>query len=393
MELQQIYKKKEIVFSCFNLYTLYISFVYSEYLREYFGFHSTIIWRGTILKLPPNLHASWNVTIASIPIFSKMNGYVPSKVATFINIHTNKGNVKKILYAHFEVVKNAGLLVVFKDNNYLDIEVIRFFKKYSEAKIVLVEEGNGLYASSCGQIPVRTKLIKLVLGLPKETSYAQGQSNLWDYVICKYPDLFSKTKKREAILQQSNVFCKKYMVSFLKLFSNNQTINHDCDCIYFSQPLSEDGLVSKEQEMQGMSTIFDNIPLELHVGIKLHQREKRNKFDELVKKFPNIEILDPIFQDLPGEIMYNYSKPILLTPFSSVATNIMFQDLDAVVILLYKYFPLPEKTLSEIEKVFRGKTVLTGLEECGFRKRQLDTEKEDIVTTPVFNEIIQIVNS
>jgi hypothetical protein len=43
--------------------------------------------------------------------------------------------------------------------------------------------------------------------------------------------------------------------------------------------------------------------------------------------------------------------------------------------------------------VFRGKTVLTGLEECGFRKRQLDTEKEDIVTTPVFNEIIQIVNS
>jgi hypothetical protein len=71
----------------------------------------------------------------------------------------------------------------------------------------------------------------------------------------------------------------------------------------------------------------------------------------------------------------------------------MFQDPDAVVILLYKYFPLPEKTLSEIEKVFHGKNVLTGLEECGFRKRQLDTEKEDIVTTPVFNEIIQIVNS
>ena len=392
MELQNINKKKHSIFSCFNLYTLCISYAYSEYLYNHFGFHSTILWRDTVLKLPHSILENYEGDIKTIPVSPITNDHNTNKFSKLRHLKKEKKLRKHFLLKYFSINTGTDILFVFKDNSMYDIEIIRFYRKFSKGKIVLIEEGNGIYESSRGFETFHNKIKRFILDLPKETSKAQGQSKLWDFVICKYPELFNKTNNRDIVLQQSKIFDSKYLTKFFKLFPINQTANKNFDIIYFSQPLSEDGHISKEQEIQGLNTIFNNIPLELHVGIKLHPREERNKFDTLVKKFPNIELLDQIFQDLPGEMLYFFSKPILLTPFSSVATNILFQDPGSVVIILYKYFPLLEKTQSEIEKVFYCKNILMSLEEGWVRKKRVVIEKETNGEAPVFNEIKQIFN-
>ena len=390
MELQNINKKKHSIFSCFNLYTLCISYAYSEYLYNHFGFHSTILWRETVLKLPLSVLENYEGDIKTIPVSHIMNDHNTNKFSKLRHLKKEKKLRKHFLLTYFSINTGADILFVFKDNTMYDIEIIKFYRKFSKGKIVLIEEGNGIYESSLGFETFHKKIKRFILGLPKETSKDQGQSKLWDYVICKYPDLFNKTNNRDIVLQQSKIFDSKYLTKFFKLFQINQTANINFDFIYFSQPLSESGLITNNQEIQTINTILANIPSNKKVGIKLHQRENCNKFEDVVKKFPNVEILGQLLQSLPGEIIYFYLKPILLTPFSSVATNILFQDPSATIILLYKYFPLPGKTNIEVEKLFNGRNVLTNLEEYSLIKMVNKTKNGANTDTLALDEIIQI---
>lgn len=381
--------KKNIVFSCYNLYTFYVSFAYSEYLKEFFQLNSTLIWRNTISQLPDNLLVNWNGTVEILPSFTINDNRWRKNSVVRKTWHENKC-INKFLNKFSATNDKIDFVFIFKDNCFYDIKIVKFFKFKSKAKIVLIEEGNGIYTSSCKKILLGNEIKRLILGLPKETLYGQGQSNLWDYVICKYPELFNKTNNRDIVLQQSKIFDSKYLTKFLKSFQINQTVNKNFDCIYFSQPLSESGLITNNQEIQAINTILASLPTNKKIGIKLHQRENCNKFDEVIKKFPNVEILDQILQSLPGEMIYFYFKPILLTPFSSVATNILFQDPNATIILLYKYFSLPGKTNIEVEKLFNGKKVLTNLEEYFFTKIVNEPKNGAHTDTPALDEIIQI---
>lgn len=355
---------KTVVFECFNSYTLYVSWVYAAILHDVYGFQSNLIWRETIFKLPESIKTNWpSGQIYSIPInqrktikwFPKML----SPVINYLGYMREIINTKKTIRSYFKISHYPKLLFIFKDNTIYDVEIIKKFKKLSNLKVVLIEEGAGIYSDILSQPFSLQKSLKKLLGIPKEVFFAQGQSKLYDYVICRFPNKFNKVSNRTQIIQQSNIFVYKYSKIFIEFFAGKEAIHQHYDCIYFSQPISEEGAIVPnankiESEIEVLKTIFSVIPSTISVGIKNHPLENKNKFDEIVDLFPNVSLLEDRLQMIPGELLYLIFKPIVLTPYSSLAMNLYALSRNIKIILLYKYFPLQLRTIKQVEKTFKG---------------------------------------
>ena len=379
-----------ITFYCFNYYSLYVSYVYTIELKKKYFIECNLIWRNNIFELPEGAHKIWDTIIElnfkkykknySIKIINKLINYFVLNIFTY-KIATYNA-LKKTNFNY----KNMSLLV-FKDDNIYDIIMIDYMKKHGCKNVVLIEEGLRLYLHEKNEVSnYKGYIIKLIYSLTKVSKNifsSQGENKKTDVILCKEPEKLPNYKKKDKkIAKQSNLFSKKYAISFLNDIFNYKFINKKIDIIYITQPLSEDGLTSKDNEINAMETILDKIDSSFKVGIKLHPRENRKKYQEIIKKYKNVSLIDNELQKLPAELMFFiYNQPKIITPFSSVVTNLKKADNNADIALIYKLYNFNEDYENELDNIlsdFKEDIITKNTSEIKIKTKCIDNQDNNV---------------
>lgn len=337
------------------MYSLYVAYVYTSYLKDKYKCHVSLIWRNGVIEFPSSeLKQKWDKVIE-----------------VDIKAHLNKDLIRKNNSIRKEVdfvVRGSGVisdidyLFVFKDNYIVDsllLDMVRYNKK---VKKVLIEEGVGIYNKSEYSGALEGSYIKkaaliVLYRLCKVPVYAlkgQGFSGMLEVMIVKDPEKLMFCKKDITIYKQSDVFTRKYVKSFIDIIvGNNSVPDKHVDFIYIGQPLSEDRIVTIVDESDMLDKIIASIGDKGNIFIKTHPRENKSKYLKVLYENENAYILDDSYLALPAELICSLlGYPKLITVFSSVAFNMVKYGSYDQVYLLYEMIPLPRDQKDHLDKIF-----------------------------------------
>jgi Alpha-2,8-polysialyltransferase (POLYST) len=245
-----------------------------------------------------------------------------SKIISCFNIKSDIENL--VSFIKQKLVNNVYLFVDTNPINQLIISKLHGYAK----KIVLIEEGIGLYRDNFKINDIFKKIIgKLIFGNSYEKLRRVGEYKYIDVISCKYPYLLNLKQRKKQIVSNN-----EYSVLKSLEYIDKYIHKIDADYIFVSQPLNEDGLVSKDKYLNFLEDVINTINSKgKKIAIKMHPREIPEKF-QFINKQLQFKLIE---NKIPLELLLIGSKAKVLTVFSSVAFNVS-QDLNIESVLLYK---------------------------------------------------------
>lgn len=239
-------------------------------------------------------------------------------------------------------------LYTFLDNNLLNQILINWSNKNNCGKIILLEDGIGLYrklrknsvVKKCGILSsIKLALLKLI-----DVNYSniyQGENYKVDIIYCSRPDLLQNSKCRSI-----NEIVKERK---FKLNVDKESFQY----LIITQPLSEDNEISVNMEKDFYIDLINRIEPNMTIGVKLHPRESRYKY-EYLKQFNNVKILDK--SDIPFEMLAEYIEmKNILTISSSSVLNFVRDDVN--IVFLYRCIGLKNEKEYSVIELFNGENV------------------------------------
>ncbi|MFW6015949.1 MAG: hypothetical protein ACOCRK_05890 [bacterium] len=335
----------KVIFICYNYLTLYKAMFLIK--NRYKKYSCTIIYREIVAKAPVGINKICNVFIikksiggiyhAMVSLFPRLRNFIEKAMIAKRTCEILKKEIKK---------DKDNILVVFKDNEMIEATIIKYFVKNTnnKRKVILVEEGIGLYNNSNKKEENRLvyKILYKLFGLSKYSlqNFSQGYHPFIDKIICGNPDLFREKKKRRniPIEKEINVFNKTDCIYFIKKIVKISPAKisryFSSKYVYVTQPLSKDGIIDKEQELVFEKDIINLFLNKDKLLIKKHPRDDK-KYNSFIEK--GAQIFDQNYSAVPFECLYFAMKnPIIITVHSSVYKNILDVNNNAPVILLYR---------------------------------------------------------
>ena len=332
---------------CYNYLTLarVLKYTNTEWKKE----NTYIIFINLLFDLPMSIVSDYSIqTIECVPQSAKLTGF------SLLNENCIEAN-KTWTYID-DIISNSNsnfTIVVFKDNEAIECSVIERAKhKFSSRiKVMLFEEGTGLYANNV--VPVRFSLVKKIFyKLKKVSSYcvdshSQGENPLVDVVVCTKPSLFLKKKQANfRIEEMKQIFTHEINQYLIKSVLGDVNSTSKVDFVFLTQPFKdwkEEYMKLEETHNVMLPKIFEILKNHGTTVIKLHPREH---YDYSKFKAANISVASEMENLLPFEcLMELYGNPQLISMFSSTAINIKTSKKSIYLGKLFD-FPIMDKLFS-----------------------------------------------
>ena len=326
----------------YNYLTLYKALTYAE---NEWGFRNTSIIYTTFAEDAPRglLDGRCNYHIIT------KEECIRSNTGLCLN-YINRLKIDKVLSSKIvSIIKSEGqndeiCYVVFRDNWDRDVLTINLVKRtFRNCKIILIEEGLGLYATNVktkqNVLYMCKKLVHLVMGVPTYSleGFTHGLNPGVDEIICKYPELLYKKVKNPRITIKKEIelynksYCQNFVNNILKMGIPETTYRF----VFLTQPLfPNNDNKSNEQYDEFLRQIFSFTKQYGPVLIKPHPKDKWDYHPYLTDK---IDLCDPHLTKCPFEcLMGYYGNPQTITLYSSAGCSI---DTGKPNIFLYDMFP------------------------------------------------------
>ncbi|MCE9675720.1 alpha-2,8-polysialyltransferase family protein [Paraclostridium bifermentans] len=220
---------------------------------------------------------------------------------SFISMKTN---VNKLVES-FEKVDN---LYVFLDNNLIGQILINKFKYKHKVRAILLEDGTGLYIKC--KFKLKDMLKKYIYKLFIINEYDlinQGENKNLDCIYCNFPNM-----------KDTNIEIKKISDLYARDFKIDD-FKYEADMLILTQPLSEDRIISKNEEIEFYKDIFNKYNNK-KIYLKLHPRESMSKY-KFISNYKNINLLEEF--NLPVEaIIENINCDVVMSVSTSGILNI-----------------------------------------------------------------------
>lgn len=255
---------------------------------------------------------------------SVKNNSIEIKIKNKIFMKKNKDLIKIIfskienLYIFTKIKKNIKFNSKIKVYGADHINGADFFLKRNS--FYLIEDGNVNYSTK-----ISTRSLKnIIFSIPKYGKY----KNVKKIYLTGLAPIPKEIENKVEIINLQELWNKKTLdeqIEILEIFDFNEKIIQDIkkrEIIIFTQPLSEDGIVSKQEKIELYSKIILKYPKE-KIVLKLHPRETTN-YKEI---FKGILVLE---QSFPAEIfeLLNIEFERAVTLFSTAAFGIKVKYID-----------------------------------------------------------------
>ena len=254
---------------------------------------------------------------------------------------------KKIKYYLKE--KNPTIICIFSDNIELTASFSTFGKKYTKAKIVLIEEGTTVYFSPFRvHAPHWKGIVRSLLGIQNPNGYSIGWSTGIDTLLVSYIDKIHPelSQNREVIQWPDGPFPESTFQKFSTLM-NMETLpcSADVRLIYIGQPFQESGLLTKEDEERFLEAM-NNHYMANKIWIKTHPFDSEDKYNFC----KNLKLFNRGLKDTPVEVLFHFLKPeIVISYFSSAGLNYCIREGKPAI------FYLPETTAPSFREILKEK--------------------------------------
>lgn len=234
--------------------------------------------------------------------------------------------------------------VVFRDNWDRDVLTINLVKEtFDNCKIILIEEGLGLYATNASSKPNAFYLCKImlhhVMGVPTYSlkGFAHGLYPGIDEIICNKPELLYRRVKnpRVAIKKEIELYnklnCRSFVNDILKLEIPEATYKY----VFLTQPLfSTYDNESGKRYGEFLTQIFSIVRKYGSLLIKPHPKDN---WDYSPYLSDEVDLCNSHLIKCPFEcLMGYYGNPQTITLYSSAGCSI---DTGKPNIFLYDMFP------------------------------------------------------
>lgn len=222
--------------------------------------------------------------------------------------------------------ENPRTICIFSDNNELTAAFSTFGKKYTNANIVLIEEGTTVYFS-----PFRVQtswlkgLFRSLLGIQNPNGYLIGWSPNIDTLLVSFPEKIHPefSQNRKVLKWPIGPFPESVFQRF-STFINMKTLPLEeyVRLIYLGQPFQELGILSKEDEERFLE-ILDSHSIANKIWVKPHPFDSEDKYD-LCK---NLKLFNGELKNTPAEVLFYFLKPeIVISYFSSAGLNYCIRE-------------------------------------------------------------------
>lgn len=210
------------------------------------------------------------------------------------DVYLKKGTIINI-YNEYRFVKKILNNINFKDNNYEvyghDHLYYSMFLLKSLKKIFLLEDGIGNYNS--GNFFPKTLKRKILLKLLNLRGMYGVDERVKKIFLTGISSIPKEITSKSEVIDVENLWLRKSQSDkelISKIFFNKKIVGfnkYKNKVIFLTQPLSEDGFLTLEEEIELYRKIFNNYGIE-NIVLKNHPREKKdyNLF------FPEIDILE-----------------------------------------------------------------------------------------------------
>lgn len=303
-------------FVVLTTYQLYVADVYANYIAENYknvtikifmvGMENFDIGETNyeIIKIPDMNKSKWSRLIQRLVWAGRLFFTTP-------------------IYRYFHNINSCNLFV-FNDNEPITNKIIRMIKKSKTNKVIIIEEGIGMYEKTvCQKLNVKQRcrlFFTTVLGSPMQYK-AVGESKYISYAIVGDADLYRglDKAKNQIVLEQSKKYIYSQASNFLRILGLSCEEYKDFYVIYIGQPMNENGLMTFEEEdyINKLIRFFDRIL------IKPHPRDYEGKYDRFCKGNNSCRVMDATLSILPFEsIIASLDVKIVISMTSSAGVNI-----------------------------------------------------------------------
>lgn len=302
-------------FIVLTTYQLFVSDVYARYLKkEYPTSIIKVFAVGLSLKW-----SSDDYEYISIPF---LNGNKRDRILQRL-VWGGRLFCATPIYSYFHNATNCNLFI-FNDNEPITNRVMRELNKNKKNRIIIIEEGIGIYETTKREkLNFKQKirlLLTWILGSPMQYK-AIGESDCLSYSIVGDVDLYKRLNKaqHQIVIKQS----KNIIYSQANIFLNKLGLS--CDeyldyrIIYMGQPINEYGTLDKNEKhyINILMDVFDK------VLIKPHPRDAKGKYNEIVRKHRNCKVMKDELSVLPFESLIGaLNVEVLISINSSAGVNI-----------------------------------------------------------------------
>ena len=323
---------KTIIFSCFTPYQLITSCYYAFYLK---GYSRVLIWEDTTYGM---------VDIESYkPFFSKVF-VIPSsrnKVKKIMHYTKHAGWLSGSTRAIQYLKKNNSdtIYCFYSDINYCTQKHIHILKKGVNNKIILLEEGLGVYCDNKTFLPMKYKIPVVLAGA--KICHQIGETKCIDAAIIKHPELASKLIKSniaKIIKQDEFLRDERFLNALIKRVKTNSKLQFHQGrkkILFLGAPYRE-VQVERKEYISVLNSLIKVAGDGYDFVIKKHPREIADTYKDVNDA---IILDDSEYKGLTAELIFKiFQFDVLINYNSAAAYNILEDSSDKTIIFIYGLF-------------------------------------------------------
>lgn len=342
--------RNNFVFVCLTPYHLFITYSYIRELKNYEKLKCTIIFvQGkNNFKIDKEINEVDQV-IDEIIIIPEL---FTNPIKRYWKRLYYGGRLFKISKLS-RVVNDCTTLLIFNDTEPISWKLMKEIKKKNkESKIVLIDEGTGLYNFLSSKKDSNIDIIKSVFTrlVGNEIKYRPiGMSKEIDVIVAKEPNQIPsiKSKGKKIVKQTIEVLynertVEEFMIAFIKENFDFYNVQNDIKTVLFiDQPISEyiNPVNSIANEEKFMIELFSNISRDINIIIKPHPRDDFSKYKNILKHFSNVSVVKGKLALAPIEcLLAIFRNTTILTYNSSAGINAKYINPKIRVCFIYPVF-------------------------------------------------------
>ncbi|MGL5122742.1 MAG: glycosyltransferase family 52 [Fusobacteriaceae bacterium] len=249
-------------------------------------------------------------------ISEKISNKIPSEKKYISKIYLNKKNIFGYYFEYFKTFKFFQKIKL--EENYITDYLLEFI--FLRGKSIVIEDGVANYTSK-GILVHKNKLKQLLkLDFRKEIfGYSKNIKKIYLTGLAPIPKEIAHKVEIINLKELWNKKSSEEQDEILDIFSFDLDIKDKIknrDIILFTQPLSEDGVITEREKIDIYSKIIKKYPQERLI-IKTHPREKTN-YKELFKE--NLVLDNPFPFEILSLLDIKFARAVTL--FSTAALGL-----------------------------------------------------------------------
>jgi hypothetical protein len=228
---------------------------------------------------------------------------------------------------------NISSIVIFNDEDVISYYFAYKLKRTQGVKVIMIEDGVALYLNRSFSMKKylfkKLKLhIKELILHQKLYLGSQGGSKVVEEYYCCYPEYLSKKLGNKAVIKKLKFpnYSNQIVINFFSNYFKNFEEDYSDKAIFVSQPLSEDMIITCNEEKQAFIRLMKKLHISKNmINVKLHHRDNLSKYSDY-------NILN-ISRHIPFEYVMFFIKPKSIIGFYSTALINLMNEISFNIVL------------------------------------------------------------